>query len=429
LSPGQELAVTEKADEAKALVRLGFDELSRIPGGIWGTHKAVASRAFKLTPGPIAKLVEVAHNGISGAVYGSLRAGTHTLGMAASGAVRSKPGRVVSTTPLGGAVIGVIDGLIGDALERDGSALSEPLCVRVGDRPVPPQREELQAAFPNATRKLVVFVHGLMGTELYWNIGARKGVPSYGDRLESELGFTPVYIRYNTGRHISENGRSLADVLEQVVAEWPVEVDEVALIGHSMGGLVCRSACHQAALDDFAWTKRVRQVVSLGTPHLGAPLAQGVHYLTYGLNKLPETRPFGAFFGRRSSGIRDLRQGSLVDADWRDRDPEALAAVACEEVPLLEGATHCFVAATITQTGLDPLGRIIGDTLVLQPSASGRSKKRRIPFEEEYGLHVGRTHHVALLSHPAVYEKLAEWLRPQPDAVSGAGTGVGSGAS
>jgi hypothetical protein len=172
----------------------------------------------------------------------------------------------------------------------------------------------------------------------------------------------------------------------------------------------------------------VRHVISLGTPHLGAPLAQGVHYLAHALNRLPETRPYAAFFGRRSSGIRDLRQGSLVDADWQDRDRDALAAVACEEVPLLEGATHCFISASITREGTSPLGRLIGDTLVLQPSASGRSRKRRIPFEEEYGAHVGGTHHIALLNHPAVYDKLRGWLAPQPDAVSGAGTGVGSGA-
>jgi hypothetical protein len=160
---------------------------------------------------------------------------------------------------------------------------------------------------------------------------------------------------------------------------------------------------------------------------MGAPLAQGVHYLAHALNRLPETRPYGSFFGRRSAGIRDLRQGSLVDADWLDRDPDALAAVACEEVPLLEGATHCFVSATITREE-SRIGRLIGDALVLQPSASGRSKKRRIPFEEEYGMHVGGANHMALLNHPVVYGKLRDWLSRQPDAVSGAGTGVGSGA-
>ena len=364
----QALAVREQADEAKALVRLGFDELSRVPGGIWATHRALAGRVFRMT-GPVGRGVQLAHDGISGAVYGSLRGGTRMLGVAAGAATRGRPGRVVSTTALGGAAIGAINGLIGDTLERDQSALHQPMSVRVDDLPVPADPDSLAAAFPNAGPRIVVFVHGLMGTELGWRLGARHGRESYGARLERELGCTPVDVRYNSGRHISENGRSLADLLEALVASWPVEVEEVALVGHSMGGLVCRSA-----------------------------------------------------------GIRDLRQGSLVDADWLDRDPDALAAVACEEVPLLEGATHCFVSATITQSGMDPLGRLIGDTLVLQPSASGRSKKRRIPFEEEYGAHVGGTHHIALLNHPAVYEKLRGWLSRQPDAVSGAGTGVGSGA-
>jgi len=153
---------------------------------------------------------------------------------------------------------------------------------------------------------------------------------------------------------------------------------------------------------------------------MGAPLAQGVHYLSAAFHALPETRPLGAFLRRRSAGIRDLRHGSLVDADWKDRDPDALAAVACEEVPLLEGATHCFVAATVTRGGRDPLARLIGDMLVLAPSASGRSRRRRIPFDEEYGVHLGGTHHLALLNHPAVYDKLREWLAASAPA-SGSG--------
>ncbi len=185
-------------------------------------------------------------------------------------------------------------------------------------------------------------------------------------------------VRYNSGRHISENGRSLADVLERVVEQWPVEVERIALVGHSMGGLVARSACHQAAEDGAAWVERVRHVISLGSPHLGAPLAQGVHVATAALRALPETRPFGNFLGRRSGGIRDLRHGSLVDEDWRDRDPDALRAAACREVPLLPHATHCFVSATITRDARHPLGRLLGDALVLSGSASGRIRTRRI---------------------------------------------------
>jgi hypothetical protein len=121
---------------------------------------------------------------------------------------------------------------------------------------------------------------------------------------------------------------------------------------------------------------------------------------------------------RRSAGIRDLRQGSLVDEDWRDRDPDALRAAACREVPLLDGATHCFVAGTVTRSAEHPLGRLVGDWLVLVPSASGRGRTRRIPFEAEHGMHVGRATHFALLNHPGVYEQLRDWLatRSEPTA-------------
>jgi pimeloyl-ACP methyl ester carboxylesterase len=261
-----------------------------------------------------------------------------------------------------------------------------------------------------------------METEFSWRWGARETGESYGTLLERELGLTPVYVRYNSGRRISENGRSLADLLEQVVANWPVPVSEVALIGHSMGGLVARSAAYRADLDRKVWPTLVRQTISLGTPHMGAPLEQAVHYASAGLNLVPETQPLSRFLRRRSGGIRDLRQGSLVDEDWRDRDPDALRAEACAEVPLLTGATHCLVTATITRSSRHPLGRLVGDCLVLQASGAGRSRTRRIAFDEEYGHHVGGAHHFALLNHPAVYDKLRLWLKSSRRPVLGRGS-------
>jgi hypothetical protein len=154
--------------------------------------------------------------------------------------------------------------------------------------------------------------------------------------------------------------------------------------------------------------------VTLGSPHTGAPLESAVHYASAALGAAPETRPFAGFLRRRSAGIRDLRSGSLVDEDWRDRDPEALRAAACLEVPLLEGVAHHFVAATITTSASHPVARLIGDWLVLQPSASGRSRTRVIGFRDEDGMHVGGAHHLALLNHPAVYDQLREWLARAP---------------
>jgi pimeloyl-ACP methyl ester carboxylesterase len=357
------------------------------------------------------------HDAIALAVYGGISSGTASLGVAAAGALGlrgTREERPLSPTPMGGGVIGVINGLVGDELERQKSVLQEPMSVRIDGRIVPCEPAAVARGFPQATSRIVVFVHGLMGTEFPWSWFATEPGESYGSRLQRDLGMTPVYIRYNTGRHISENGRSLAELLEDLVRAWPVDVDEVAVIGHSMGGLVARSACYQASEDGLAWVHRVAHSISLGTPHMGAPLAQAVHNAAAGLYALPETRPVAGLLRRRSAGIRDLRYGSLVDADWRECDPDALRARVCQEVPLLEGATHCFVAATLMRSEHHPVSRLLGDVLVLSPSASGRSRSRRIPFEAEYGMHLGPANHLALLNHPVVYERLRDWLGGSP---------------
>jgi triacylglycerol esterase/lipase EstA (alpha/beta hydrolase family) len=390
--------------ELRALATLGFDELARATGGIGQVQRAISGRVFRMV-GPGAVLVRPIHEGITRGVYRGLGAGTRTLGMVAGAAVARREGPLISSTPIGSAAIAAITGLTGDALEDQGSPLAQPMAVRVAGEPIDLDPGAVAEAFPDATPRIVVFLHGLMETEFSWGMG-----DTYGTRLKRDLAYTPVTVRYNSGLRISRNGRCLSELIDELVAAWPVEVERIALVGHSMGGLVARSACHRGAEDGADWVGQVRQSVSLGTPHMGAPLEQAVHYLSAGLARLPETRPVANFLRRRSGGIRDLRQGSLVDEDWTDCDPDALRAAACAEVPLLEGATHCFVSATVTGSDRHPVGRLIGDVLVLKPSATGRSRTRRIPFEEEYGMHLGGAHHFALLNHPAVYEKLRAWL-------------------
>jgi pimeloyl-ACP methyl ester carboxylesterase len=316
----------------RALTRLAFEEIGLGAGGIREVHRAIADRAFP--PGP-AKLL---HDGISGAVYASVKGGAVLAGRAASVAV---PDREVSP-----AVLGVLNGLQGDELDP---ALQIPMTLNVeGDSP-----------------RLAVFIHGLFETEHAWGYG---GGPRYGDRLP---GWTPVYVRYNTGRSIADNGRELAERLDELDAE------EIALIGHSMGGLVACSACHAGG----DWTRRVSHVITLGSPHTGAPLESAVHYAAEVLGVMPESRAFAALLRRRSAGIRDLRRG--VD------------------LPLHESARHCFVSATVTRDKDHPVARFVGDWLVLERSASHRTQE---PF------HVGSAHHLALLNHPAVYERLAAQL-------------------
>ena len=381
--------------ELRALATLGFDELRLATGGIGHMHQAIAGRVFRAV-GPGAALVRPMYGAITQGVYAGMGIGTRALGLAAAAA---SPPRELSTSPRGSALVAAITGLRGDVLEAERSPLAQPMAVRVAGEPVPPEADALGAAFPGASPRIVVFLHGLMETEFAWGdhrgaAGTARGLRTtrhtYGTRLEEDLGVTPVYVRYNSGRRIADNGRDLSELLEQLVAGWPCEVEGIALVGHSMGGLVIRCACHQANGEDAAWIGLVRQSVSLGTPHMGAPLEQAVHLLTAGLGRVPETRAFANFFNRRSEGIRDLRRALTL--------------------PLCDGVRHCYVSATVTRSERHPLGRLLGDTLVLTASASGRSRTERIPFEEEYGMHVGGAHHFALLNHPAVYERLKEWL-------------------
>ena len=238
---------------------------------------------------------------------------------------------------------------------------------------------------------------------------------------------TPLYVRYNTGLHVSDNGRRIASALERLSSEWPTEVEELALVGHSMGGLVARSAAHYGAAEEHGWTERLRHVFCLGTPHLGAPLERAANVADWTLSRLPESRPFAQLFlNRRSAGIKDMRFGNCVEEDWCDCDPDEFLRDRCCEVPFLESATYYFVGATLTRRP-DGVGGLIGDLLVHYPSAAGAGRKRRIPFDLDNGRHIGGIHHLQLLNHPSVYGVIREWLgRPLLSAAAFASTRTGS---
>ncbi|MCW2984265.1 MAG: alpha/beta hydrolase, partial [Conexibacter sp.] len=289
-----------------------------------------------------------------------------------------------------------------------------PMAVRVGGRDVAADDPEaLAAAFPHATARPVVFVHGLCESDAAWSIRAAQRDGTYATRVLPDVAATPVTIRYNTGLHVSENGRRLAELLEALVAAWPVPIEGLALVGHSMGGLVIRSAAHAATARGDRWPGRVETTISLGTPHLGAPLEQATHLASWALSSLPESRPVAAVLRARSVGIKDLRHGRLVDAEWETLDPDALRGFERTEVPLIPGARHHVVAATLSTSPDHPVGRIVGDLLVLGPSAHGLQGRRSvIAFEEDSRRHVGGHDHFDLLNSPALDDLLREWLSP-----------------
>ncbi len=307
-----------------------------------------------------------------------------------------------------------INGFWGDYLRRKNSRLDLGMTLRNHGRRLPVTAEAFAAAFPNPTNKVCVFVHSLAATEWLWSLSSERhyGDPdvTFGTRLADDLGFTPIYIRYNTGQHISDNGRALAKLITEALEAYPVPVEEVALVGHSMGGLVARSAAHYAREHDEPWVAQLRHVACIGSPHLGAPLEKAVNLLTAALKKLDAA---GAqipaeILDSRSVGVKDLRYGYTVDEEWAGRDPDEVFADARRNVPLVDGVGYYFLAATIARDPEHPLGQLLGDLMVRLPSASGEAPEqaRRIPFSS--GAVFSGMNHIHIANHPDVYEALRD---------------------
>src|SRR3954447_15735178 len=331
-----------RADEARGIGELGRVTLRGSTTRVAELHRGISDRVFGAI-GQSAEPVRVVHDAIAGLAYGGVRAalgaGARVAGtVAALGA----DGRDLDADRSGRVALAVLNGAHGDVVQRDAPALATAMGVRVDGVAVPPEPAALRAAFPDATGRLAVFLHGLTETEASWCYRAERSA-DYATRLRADLGLTPVHLRYNTGLHVSDNGRALDELLGRLVAAWPEQVQDVVLIGHSMGGLVARSALQQAGggtPDAPPWTALVRDTITLGTPHLGAPLERGVHRLASSLVRLPETRPLAALLALRSVGIKDLRRGTLVEDDWTGRDLDDPAPGRHTHVPLLDGARH-----------------------------------------------------------------------------------------
>jgi pimeloyl-ACP methyl ester carboxylesterase len=378
-------------------------------------HTGIAGRVFGSIGAPAAP-TRVIHDGVTRAIYGGVdrgvRGATHAVGAMAAEIWGNDGDEALESRPGSAAVIAAVNGLYGDELSERDNPLAGAMTIRHHGKPVEPTADSLAATFPVASERVVVFLHGWSLTEWSWwrrpPADAEGGDSrSYGQRLHDDLGFTPVALRYNTGLHVSVNGRRFADVLDRLHSHWPVPVTELVLVGHSMGGLVARSACHYGAQQQHGWTDAVSHVVCLGSPHLGADLEKGVNVASWALARLPETRAIATFLNARSDGVKDLRFGACVDEDWSQADPDEFLRDRCNEVPFLPNAIYHFVAAT---TGPPLLGMIAGDHLVRPHSAAGRGSSRRVPFDADHGLTLTGLHHFDLLNHPVVYAKLRDWL-------------------
>lgn len=378
-----------QAAEARALGALAGGAIAGTAARTAELHAAVLARTPARRTG-----VGAVHDAIARPVYAAVRgvsAGVATAAGAGAAAVCGTDGPALGDSGAGALVLGAVCGLYGDRVEREHTPLAPVMGVRARGRAVATEPAALAAAFPRAAPKVAVFVHGLCETEAAWRLFApADGPATYGERLERDFGHTPVYLRYNTGLAVEENARRLAALLEALVAAWPVAVEELMLVGHSLGGLVAVHACHEADRCGAAWPRMLRHVVCLASPHHGAPLAKGAHLAARALARVPETRAFARVLELRSAAVRDLRLGGV------------------EEAPFVDGVGYYAISATVTRDAAHPLGRVVGDLVVRSASATGQG--RRVPFALAHGHHAGGLTHFHVLNDPGVYGRVRDWV-------------------
>ncbi len=296
----------------------------------------------------------------------------------------------------------VINGAVGDRLVEVGDALAIRMSFRDGGRDV--RADELA----DLSGHVAVFVHGLMADDAYWSrpFGDYEG---FGPVLARERGLTPLYVRYNSGLHISENGVALARILEDLVGAHP-DIDRVTLVGHSMGGLVVRSAGHYGQTGGHAWTRAVDSAVLLGAPNDGAYMEQAAHLSAWVLEAIPTlaTNLIARAINGRSDGIKDLRLGLLVHDDWQRPDAARMKLRDRTPVPLMPGVHYHVALGTLTETEDSILATYFGDGLVGANSAvaarhaGGAASIRWRVFT--------KTAHLALVARPEVQAFVSDAL-------------------
>ena len=361
--------------------------------------------------------------GITGLVYKSVHGVTQLVGKGVDTLLARLPPALDSAqaapagSPQREAVLAALNGVMGDHLLESHNPLATPMTLRyqgeaLNWQVLPPMLE--------ATGKVLLLLHGLCMNDLQWHTQQNGQVVDHGATLAAKLGDTPVYLRYNTGLHTSQNGHELSNQLEQLLAHWPTPIKEITVLAHSMGGLLIRSAFHYAQQEGLHWPARLKNIVFLGTPHHGAPLERAGNWVDTILASTPYSKPLAKLGHLRSAGITDLRWGNVLDVDWQGHDRFQRKPDDRQSLPLPEGVACFFVAATTAARRSALADRLIGDGLVPLHSALGQhdDPKRTLAFAKTSQWIAYRTNHMALLSSPEVTEKIVHWLTPAPLATS-----------
>jgi pimeloyl-ACP methyl ester carboxylesterase len=395
-------------DDVRGVSRLAVEATTRVTDVVEAMHNTIGGGPAILGQ-PLARPVRL----LNKLVYGNIRAVTRLVGASLELALaplsswlgESAPGPERET------LLAALNGVIGDYLTETRNPLAMTMRLRHDGHALELTSEALRAKLPRAGGKLLVLLHGSCANDLHWKWYGHD----YGASLADEHGYTPLHVQYNSGLHVSTNGRELDALLERLVTEWPVPVDELVLLGHSMGGLVARSACHYGEEDGArAWRHKLTKLVCMGTPHHGAPLERigNIVQTAFGVSRY--SAPLARLGKLRSAGITDLRFGNVLDEHWSARDRFAHGHDPRADVKLPEGVA-CYAIAGSTS----PEGHAIpfGDGMVSVESALGRHDETHLTlgFPEAHQWVCYGTSHLQLVGRAEVYAKLREWLSPRAD--------------
>ena len=344
--------------------------------------------------------------GFIGRIYGSVRGLTTFVGDNMTSGMRWYNQLRPTNKPVSTRIkrlINVLNGVMGDHLVR----LNNPLAVTMS-------LYDYKGRCPQQplSGRVVILCHGLCMSYLSWE-------NSYGDSLGRYLhheldGAHILYVDYNTGRRISDNGISLAKVLEALIDTHP-DITQLDLVGHSMGGLVLRSALFYANLQGAHWSQRVGNLIALGSPHHGASLERIGYYIHDLWARLPFAGSFARLGDLRSAGIIDLRYGSIREADWQSLDGRDVLPQAFLHPAQLPSDIHSyFVAGTLMDAHYEArASTFLGDGLVTVASALGEAG------DDEHVLYVPESHkavfygvsHYNLLYNERIHQQILTWLK------------------
>ena len=350
--------------------------VERIVEPVEGMHRTIAGH-WVTRLGPASRTAEAYHGGTSSLIYGLVQVGATVLGAGLDTAMTGNPRTAES-------IQAFVNGLWGDRLDRLHDDLATPMGLFDGDGTPVPIGPGVAAAFPEASGRLVVLVHGLARTERSWR--GTDHAPGLARSLAAHPAFTPLSVRYNTGLPIAINGGRLGALLEELAGRWPVQIDSIALVGHSMGGLVAATAAEAAERARHRWFDNLTDVVTIGSPHRGTPLEKLTQAVAWSLDLSSSSRPLAGFLNGRSQGIKDLgldtpdaTDAPSVDAGLKRASP----------------VRYHLIGGTVTSDPSHPVGAMLGDLVVRPPSSTSGTKQ-----EPTHTVVIGGVHHAGLLNHP-----------------------------